>query len=265
MPGLPRLLLFCLLLVGVGPLSAQILDTLAQTPRISTMPEQDVIDAAHALLPRWKRFVPHQAVTLNTGGKFVWIIPQFGYTLQTSLLAQVLANVAFRKPEANVSLVIATATYTIYNQALFSLTSQVWGRQNRLLWIGDWRLMHYPQPTFGLGVINTAPDLGTSMDYQYLRVYQNLLRRVRPNFYAGIGYALDLHWDVMTGSPDQRLTQISGYTEGINGRSVSSGPTLRLLYDNRANAINATQGFYASVQYGLIIRHLVAIIVTHRC
>ncbi len=237
-----------ILLLLASPVSAQVVDSTARHLVIGNeQPQQDVIDVAHALLPRWKRIVPHQEMTLNTGGKFVWVIPQLGYTLQTSLLAQVLANVAFRQPEANVSLVIGTATYTLDKQMILSFTSQIWSKKNRFLWIGDWRVMHYPQNSYGLGVTNTLPTQKVNMDYQYLRVYQTVLKRFAPNFYAGLGYALDLHWDIVTKNAGLELVEPS--TQGMVGRSVSSGLVARLLYDNRANLINATQGFYASLQY----------------
>jgi outer membrane protein assembly factor BamA len=249
-PGFVRVCRFSVLML-TGPLTAQVADSTARppVPVVAVLPEQDVIDVAHALLPRWKRIVPHQEATLTEGGKFVWVIPQLGYTLQTSALAQVLVNVAFRRPAANVSLVVGTLTYTLNKQAILSFTSQVWGKKNRLLWIGDWRLMYYPQTTYGLGVINSSLDRNIRMDYQYLRVYQSVLTRIRPNLYGGVGYALDLHWDIRSQNETGEVTSISTYNDGIRGRSVSSGAVLRMLYDNRANFINATQGFYASLQY----------------
>ncbi len=243
-------------LLITSPLTAQMPDSLAQPMAPIHVHQQDVIDVVHAFLPRWKKVVPHDSATLTDGGKFVWVIPQIGYTLQTGILAQVLTNVAFRRPQANVSTLIGSITYTRNKQAVLSLATQVWSKQNRLLWLSDWRLMHYPQGTFGLGIINTSLNREISMDYQYLRIYQSVLKRITPNLYAGLGYALDLHWNILSTNRNREVVEISRYREGVFGRSVSSGPVVRLLYDNRANAINPTQGFYGSILYRPNLRSL---------
>lgn len=211
--------------------------------------QQDIVDFAHTVLPRWKRLVPHDSATLRSGGKFVWLIPQAGYTLQTNFLIQLLANVAYQRPNANVSTLVGTAAYTLNKQTILTLTSVIWTPQNRLTWVGDYRVMHYPQATFGLGIINTSLNRETSMDYEYLRIYQKVLKRLRPNLYGGIGYALDLHWQIVSRNRNREVVQISRYRYGVEGRSVSSGPLFNLLFDNRVNSINPSQGYYASVQY----------------
>lgn len=238
-----------LLVFLAGPVSAQIPDSTSWKTSAMNRSQQDIVDFAHTVLPRWKRLVPHDSATLRSGGKFVWLIPQAGYTLQTNFLIQLLANVAYQRPNANVSTLVGTAAYTLNKQTILTLTSVIWTPQNRLTWVGDYRVMHYPQATFGLGIINTSLNRETSMDYEYLRIYQKVLKRLRPNLYGGIGYALDLHWQIVSRNRNREVVQISRYRYGVEGRSVSSGPLFNLLFDNRVNSINPSQGYYASVQY----------------
>ncbi len=241
----------CLIVLwlAVETVLAQPTDTTGRQIQSAYIPQQDIADVAHTLLPRWKRIVPHDSARLNTGGRFIFLAPQVGYTLQTSFLAQVLANVTFQRPGANVSTLVGSAAYTLNNQTILSLTNSVWNPQNRLVWMGDWRLMHYPQGTFGLGIINTSLNREISMDYEYLRVYQKVLKRIAPNLYAGLGYALDLHWNIVSRNRNREVVQISRYRYGVEGRSVSSGPLFSLLYDSRPNSINASRGYFVNLQY----------------
>ncbi|GAB4018275.1 BamA/TamA family outer membrane protein [Spirosoma koreense] len=204
--------------------------------------QQDIAD----VIKRWCPRLPitlHDSATLQEGKRFLLIIPQVGYTLQTRGLAAVLVNAAFRNPLANMSSVMGQLSYTQNHQVIFTSNSAIWMAGNRFLWTHDWRIMHYPQATYGLGMYTTT-DRVINMDYAYLRLYQSLLRRMAPNLYVGLGYHLDLHWNIESYARNRELTRISRYPYGVEGRSVSSGPTLQLLYDNRQNAINPMGGLY---------------------
>ena len=208
------------------------------------VPQRDVVDLLRNWFPRMKA---HDSTTLQNGGKFLWILPQIGYTLQTRLLAQVLVNTAFRKVNANVSTLTGTAAYTQNGQAIFTVITSFWNRDNRFLITNDWRLMHYPQATYGLGMFTSVDRRVVNMDYSYFRAHQSVLTKVAPNLYAGVGYALDLHWDIRSYNDRREFTRISGYQYGVAGRSVSSGPMIAMTYDNRTNAINPQGGVYTNV------------------
>ncbi|PJJ48327.1 surface antigen-like protein [Hymenobacter chitinivorans DSM 11115] len=211
-------------------------------PALTTRPTHDIVDAYRSVFPR-THVTAHDSLALQQGGKFVWLIPTISYTQQTRGLVQLTGNVLFRRPEANLSALTAVLSYTQNKQLIFTATPAVWSKGNRLYWVGDWRLMHYPQSTYGLGM-HTTTDRAVTMDYQYLRFYQSVLRRVGPNLYAGLGFSLDDHWDIESRTPRRELTRISSYPYGITGRSISAGPTLSVLYDSRANAINPLGGVY---------------------
>ena len=211
----------------------------------------DVADLVNRLYPRF-RLTPHDSSTLHEGKRFVLVIPQIGYTLQTKALVAVLVNTPFRRPRANMSSMSGQLSYTQNNQIILTANSAIWSTDNRFLWTNDWRLMHYPQATYGLGMYTTT-DREINMDYAYFRFYQSLLRRISPNFYGGVGYYLDLHWNIdsyIEGPNGVReIVRISRYSYGVQGRSISSGPSLHLLYDNRRNAINPNGGLYVSAVF----------------
>lgn len=212
-----------------------------------TIHYQDVADVLKRCFPRLG-ITTHDSASLQEGKRFVLVLPQVGYTLQTRALAAIVVNTAFRKPLANMSTMTGTLSYTQNNQVILMANAAVWSAANRYLWTNDWRLMHYPQATYGLGMY-TSTDRVINMDYAYFRLYQSLLRRLAPNLYAGIGYALDLHWGINSYDSRRELTRISRYSVGVAGRSVSSGPTLHILYDNRQNAINPNGGLYVNAVF----------------
>lgn len=208
---------------------------------------KDIADVLKKWFPRLP-ITPHDSATLREGKRFVLVIPQVGYTLQTRGLVAVVVNAAFRQPRANMSSVTGTLQYTQNNQIIAIFNSLIWSPDNRFLWSSDWRLMHYPQATYGLGMYTTT-DRVINMDYAYLRLHQNLSHRLAENLYAGLGYALDLHWNIDSYNSQREVSRISRYPYGVTGRSVSSGPTVHLLYDNRRNAINPNGGLYANVVF----------------
>ncbi|QDK80353.1 BamA/TamA family outer membrane protein [Spirosoma sp. KCTC 42546] len=249
-----QLLVGLLIFVGTPRCLAQmpLADTLAsKNTRPVSQPAyhlQDVADLVKRWYPRL-HITPHDSSTLQEGKRFVLVIPQVGYTLQTRALVAVLVNTPFRMPGANMSSMSGQLSYTQNNQIILTTNSMIWSRDNRFLWTSDWRLMHYPQATYGLGMYTSTDTRVVDMDYSYFRFYQSFLKRLAVNFYGGIGYYLDLHWNIDSYNNVREFTRISRYSAGVQGRSVSSGPAIHLLYDNRQNAINPTGGLYINAVF----------------
>ncbi|MBC6610448.1 hypothetical protein H8B15_05920 [Hymenobacter sp. BT507] len=236
-----------LLLAGVAPARAQTADTLRQqsaAPSAATSDDdrRDLGDVLTYFFPRLRPGVRDSTMTLESGHRFVSIIPVVSYTLQTRGLLQVAGNVAYQKPNANISTLVSALAVTQNKQVILTATSSIWTPGNRINWIGDWRLMHYPQNTYGLGTRTSTRRGVVNMEFDYLRIYQTMLRRILPNFYGGLGYQLDYHWGIESTSDGQEVVRISGYERGVMGSSVSSGAALNLLYDSRGNAINPQPG-----------------------
>lgn len=209
--------------------------------------QRDLLDVIRTIGPG-HRLRQLDTTSFQSGRPAIWVIPQAGYSLQTGFLAQLLGNVAFRRPGANVSTLTSAVSYTQQHQQLWTNTLNYWLPNNAWNLTADVRLMHYPQATFGLGM-GTNTDRVVNMDYSYLRNYVTLLRRLTPNFYGGLGLQLDLHWNIDSYNARGERVRISRYTYGVTGRSLSVGPVVNLLYDNRANSINPLGGLFANVVF----------------
>ncbi|MGY3087486.1 hypothetical protein ACVWYF_000512 [Hymenobacter sp. UYAg731] len=205
----------------------------------------DMVDVARLAFPRLEA---HDSLSMQRGQKALLVVPVLGYTQQTGGIAQLAFSLAFARPGANVSTVLAGAAYTANDQLIITATSSIWLPDNRWYFVGDWRLMRYPQSTYGLGMYTSTTDRVVSMNYDYLRIYESALRRVAPAWYAGLGYQLDYHWNIVSRNAFREVSRISRYRYGVEGTSVSSGPVLALLHDSRANAINPQGGGYLNTQ-----------------
>ena len=241
-------------LVGAQTIEAERLvvpDSTRQRPAVA---ETDLPDLARRLLPR---LIPARDTTPpEPGHKYIVVLPVVSYSLTTRGLVQLTSSTAFREEDANMSSLVAALTYTQNKQLILNATPSIWTRENRYNLVGDWRLMRYPQATYGLGMHNSPAD-AIQMSYDYLRIYQSALRQLRPNLYAGLGYQLDYHWDIRSQQGSREVGAVSEYRRGVQGRSVSSGVALTALYDSRGNAINPPAGgTYLSLQLRPNLRQL---------
>lgn len=71
--------------------------------------QQDIADLVKRLYPQL-HIRTHDSATLEEGKRFVLVIPQVGYTLQTRALAAVLINTPFRMANANMSSITGPET-----------------------------------------------------------------------------------------------------------------------------------------------------------
>ncbi len=195
------------------------------------------------------------STSLKEGGKVVAFLPAPGYAPQSKFLVQAVVNVAMRNTNANISIFNLMAVYTQNKQSILQYNTSYFSKNNKYFFSTDWRLMNYPQATYGLGM-NTSLDYAIDMDFKYLRLYQTLMRSIGKNLYLGIGYQYDYHWKIQSMIDGARIEKISDYTLGVSGKSVSSGPTLSLLFDSRTNSLNATHGAYANIVFRQSLKSL---------
>ncbi len=179
-------------------------------------------------------------------------VPAAGYTLQTGFAALVSANAAFyTSPDAKTSSALTSFTYTARNQIIFPFQTSIWTKGNKYNIVGDWRYLYFPSYTYGLGGYSTLSD-GYLINYSAARIHQTLLRKVRENMYAGVGYNLDYFWNIKELNPSGQ-TDFQKYEQASNGvigkTEVASGITLNFLYDSRENSINAESGEFINVIY----------------
>lgn len=125
----------------------------------------------------------------------------------------------------------------------------LWLAGNHWNLVGDYRIAHFPQYSWGLGG-NSEQFAETLIESDLLRIYQNALMRFEKNWYAGFGYALDYSYNIEeTGFTTEG--HLDKYLVDLSDPSVSSGFTFNLAYDSRKNAINPPRGNYVILTYRL--------------
>jgi Omp85 superfamily domain len=213
-------------------------------------PQKDIRDVLKTL---WKRGSSLRTDTITKKEKRVEfsVVPAFGYSLSTGWAGVVASNTAFylgNKATTNLSEITINANYTQFNQLNIPLEADIWTKNNTYNLQSDFRYMIYPLETYGLGSKTTDSD-ATLMNFNYVRLYQSVLRNLGDNWYAGLGYNLDYYWNTTVESlPNNRVSDAEN--ENLTPKSVSSGVTLNLLFDNRKNAINPQGGEqYANMTY----------------
>lgn len=127
--------------------------------------------------------------------------------------------------------------------------SSIWLPGNTYNLEGDTRFLVYPEATWGLG--GGQPEgQNLLVNYDYIRFYHTLLKRITPYLYAGIGYDMDYYININTNAPET-LAQFTGYPYGTaeNNNSFTSGITFNALYDSRQNVFNPIPGAYTNIIY----------------
>jgi outer membrane protein assembly factor BamA len=207
--------------------------------------EKDLFDVIKSVFD--KNYKQSKADSVTTK-PVISIVPAVGYTLQTSLAGTLSGNVVFRTaPNTRISTITVNPAYTQKKQVIIPLQSNIWTKNNQYDFIGDFRFYKYPQSSFGLGsnsdLVNENP-----LDYSFFRFYEVVLKRIAGNFYAGLGYIFDDRWNMSEkGLTSGAVSDFEKYNSGT--RSISTGVTFNALFDSRDNSINASKGFYASLQY----------------
>ncbi len=118
----------------------------------------------------------------------------------------------------------------------------VWLPNNSWNFLGDYRIAHFPQYTWGLG--GDSPELTQSLiDTDFIRLYQNALKKIGNNWFAGLGYSLDYHYNIEESEyiSEGHLTKYDPLT---TDHQASSGFTMNLAFDSRVNTINPPKGSY---------------------
>lgn len=135
--------------------------------------------------------------------------------------------------------------------------SNIFTSYNRWNILGDTRFSLYPEYTWGTKT-NDRQNEKVLVNYKYIRLYQTLLRRIKPYLLAGMGYDFDYHININTLNDTIGLTKFTGYNYGTGAgkNSLSSGLTFNILYDTRKNSVNPLPGNYANLIYRVNPRFL---------
>ncbi len=227
--------------------------TIQQPDSISTLPDtagkRDLIDVFKSVFDARRSRIKRQP------GRAIYFsflptpsaIPGGGTALITSTTAGFYLG---SRETTNLSSVSFTPYFNFKGRYGIPFRSSIWLHDNKWFIGGDTRFLVYPQNTWGLGGHNSSGQK-LLVDYQYIRLYQSLLRRITPYFLIGFGYDLDYRIDIEAENANTNLEKFTDYHLGTaqGQNSFSSGPTLNLLYDTRDNSLNPLPGCYANIIY----------------
>ena len=177
--------------------------------------------------------------------------------------------------DTRMSTSLGTFTYSTKHQLMFTFKTNVYLPKDNWIMLGDWRYFDTSQPTYGLGTGPQSKKLAGSayeyedgmftepiddaqlMEFKYLRFHETALKKIQTNFYAGIGYHLDIHSDINDNllnldTVPPIVTSHYGYStkHGYNPEGYTlSGISLNAMYDSRDNAATPYKGMYALITY----------------
>ncbi|MGC1389522.1 MAG: hypothetical protein WA816_00640 [Bacteroidales bacterium] len=211
----------------------------------SIVQQKDVVDIFQKLFNKQLR---KDSSSMKDNGPFFSLIPVIGYSLHTGLTGVIATSTTFYSDNERKknSRILINGNYSIYHQYWFTAISNVFLEKIKLHLVGDTRYYKFPTQTYGLGPNSLSPN-PLQIDYSYLRFYQVAFREVASNLFIGLGYNLDYHWNIEADSIQGiKFEEFEKYQKG--NKSVSSGISLNIQYDNRKNAVNPQNGTYANVQ-----------------
>src|SRR6185295_8061723 len=155
----------------------------------------------------------------ESGGSLL-LVPVIASSPATGFMFGVAGQYAFKMHKENTlySIFSVNATVTTKSQTIFQLKNNVYSKNNKIFFSGDWRFMIYSQPTYGLGtnapegaalkyqydlggVATTQDSLAQPMNFNFVRFYQTASIKIKSNLYVGLGYHLDYYYSI----EDQRL------------------------------------------------------------
>ncbi len=201
-----------------------------------------------------KIFNPHKkkqqdSALVKAKKYYATILPAAGYSSATHLAVALNSQVSFNTDTAATqkgSSISSSLTYTQLKQFLFPIAADIFSKKNKFNYIIDYRFLKYPTATYGIGA-RTKESAIDSLNYNYIKLHQSILKKIYKELYAGIGFYYDYFWNIAELSPRPGvITSFQKYTGGAS-KETASGIAFRVLYDSRINQVNPTNGLFANV------------------
>jgi len=235
--------------------------------------QEDVFDVFRS--KKKKEKLQSDTITVRPYKLYISAFPVVGYNPALGFLIGATFNPAifFGNPKNTpISAFATNLQVTSKHQLLISLRSVIFTNKANYIFSGDWRFYIFNQPTYGLGsnirgvdstswimpngdAASEAGSAAEPMDYNFIRFYETINKRIAGRFFIGVGYSLDYHWNIR----DEKLSLDSGkvfltqhyiysVNNGFNPETyTNSGISLSFLYDSRDNSCRPTKGIYAAL------------------
>jgi hypothetical protein len=245
MQRLAWVLIMCMCFVPLCKAQTDTSSLLHRADSITMANRMDVCDLAEKIVRHKLRITP---AVKNENGPFYTILPSPGYSIATGFTGVLAGDFSFyahKKYRGALSFFDYNFEYSQYRQVLTQINSILFFGHDKWQLNGDWRYLNFPTYTYGLGGFTTQND-ECKINYSYLRVYETVLYRLTGNILAGIGYNLDYHFNVSLTGQGGAQAAINQY--GLPAQSISSGPTINLIYDSRNDIHNPVTGTYFNFQ-----------------
>ncbi|MDX1627716.1 MAG: BamA/TamA family outer membrane protein [Fulvivirga sp.] len=131
--------------------------------------------------------------------------------------------------------------YTLNKQVIIQTRHSIFTPQEKLALNGELSYYDFPILYYGIGN-DTKKEFEENLDYKVLIFRQRILKKVRPNWFAGLQYRYthlyDLMYEPQVLDDQARLKSETGTNSGL-GFSV--------IHDSRDNILNATQGIFTEI------------------
>ncbi|MBS1669813.1 MAG: BamA/TamA family outer membrane protein [Bacteroidetes bacterium] len=219
----------------------------------SSIQRKGAFDKELDLIDLYQRIIKKNAVPRKENNNpHLSMVPAVGYTEQTEFAAVISSNIGFYTMTGNhdtqkISSILTSIAYSQKKQIIFPIQADIWTKNNEYNIIADWRYLNYPSITFGLGGrANINHGNGYTIDFEYTKIHQTLLKKFASDLYAGIGFYYDYFWNVREVDPPAGVvTSFQKY--GLTKTVTASGLAFRFLLDSRKNQINPDGGWYVNV------------------
>lgn len=138
--------------------------------------------------------------------------------------------------------------FSFSNQYVFPIRSYIYTEENKYSFIGDYRFLIYPQPTYGLGTHTSDKEMST-LNYKQWRFYQFATKKIYKSFRFGGGILMDNYQNISEESEIDTPTDYDTYMNGNYDDVNSLGLAAQILSDTRESSINPSQGHYLEIDY----------------
>jgi hypothetical protein len=214
---------------------------------------------------------------LEIGKSYISILPVVGYAPANGFLAGGVMSISrlFGPDPTKLSSGMINAQVTTKGQFIINARSKIYLNSNRWFLQGDWRMLFFKQPTYGLGINNTGgnkyllamnnleentPPEAEPMSFNYLRIYEDVVRKIgNSDWFVGAGISVDRHYDIR----DEKLNTDSAIgpvfitnhyaysvSKGFSPKEYfTTGFNLDVMTDTRDNISNAYKGYYGLLSF----------------